>query len=448
MLAPVRERTLWRRREWQRLPGWLREIAAIGASPSDSDEVRVRKAVVVLCAIVPATLAIVWVGTYAALGLWLSAAIPFAYQLGVAIGILIFARTGRYLLFREILLWSMLLLPFLLQWSLGGFKTGSAAGVWAFVSPLAALLLLGARRATLWFVAFAVLVVVSAAIDPALSARAPDVPTGAVLAFFALNILGVASTSYLLLQYFVRERERALVELDRKHAALELEQAKSERLLLNVLPEPVANRLKESEAVIADAFPGVTVLFADIVHFTPLAEGLPPDEVVKLLDRVFARWDALAARHGLEKIKTIGDAYMVAGGIPLPREDHAEAIAEMALEMRSELARSSADGAPPLEARIGIDSGPVVAGVIGRAKFSYDLWGDTVNTAARMESHGLPGEIQVTERAFERLRERYEFRLRGAIDVKGKGQMTTYLLAGRRDRAAIPSPGRSGVAAG
>jgi adenylate cyclase len=447
MLARVRERTMWRRREWQRLPGWVRRIVDVGALPSDTDEVRVRKAVVMLCALIPGTLAFVWIGTYAALGLWLSAAIPFAYQLGAGVGIFAFARTGRFVVFQRGLLWSMLLLPFLLQWSLGGFTTGSAAGAWAFVSPLAALLLVGPRRATPWFIGFAVLVAVSAAIDPALSARAPDVPTAVVLVFFALNILGVSTTSYLLMQYFVRERERALTELDREHAALEVEQAKSERLLLNVLPEPVANRLKESEAVIADAFPGVTVLFADIVGFTPLAEGLAPDEVVRLLDRVFARWDALAARHGLEKIKTIGDEYMVAGGIPLPREDHAEAIAEMALEMRSELAHPSSDGVPALEARIGIDSGPVVAGVIGRAKFSYDLWGDTVNTASRMESHGLPGEIQVTERAFERLREHYEFRLRGEIEVKGKGLMTTYLLAGRRDRAGFSSPGRSGVAA-
>jgi class 3 adenylate cyclase len=242
------------------------------------------------------------------------------------------------------------------------------------------------------------------------------------VAFFALTIAGVATTVFALLEYFVRARER--------------EQEKSERLLLSVLPAPVAARLKEQEGVIADDFPAVTVLFADLVGFTPLAERLPASEVVSLLDRVFAGWDALVAEHGVEKIKTIGDAYMAAGGIPLPREDHAEAIAALALEMGPALARCSADAGVPLDVRIGIDSGPVVAGVIGRAKFIYDLWGDTVNTASRMQSHALPGTIQVTERAYERLRHRFVLRERGGVDVKGKGPMTSYLLDGPRDLSA------------
>jgi adenylate cyclase len=394
----------------------VRSLAELGALPSDSEELRVRKAVLVLSSTLMASLACVWVVTYAVLGLWVSVAIPFAYQLASAASIYTFARTHRYLLFRSTQLWMSLALPFALQWSLGGFRNSSAVCLWGVTSPLGALLFVGARQAVPWFVGFVALVAVSAAIDPALAGSAPHIPREVIVVFFALTILGVSTTAYALLQYFVRARDR--------------EHARSERLLLNVLPEPVAARLKRDEGIIADACGDVTVLFADIVGFTAMAARLSASDVVTLLDRVFARWDALAAEHGVEKIKTIGDAYMVAGGIPLPQEDHAEAVAEMALAMGPEVARLAAETGLPLQVRIGIDAGSVVAGVIGRAKFSYDLWGDTVNTASRMESHAQPGTIQVTERAYERLRDRYELSPRGTVDVKGKGPMTTYVLKG------------------
>lgn len=413
------------RPDWDRLPGWLRRLTDLGGLPSDSEELRLRKSVLVLSASLMATLACVWVGTYALLGLWLSAAIPFVYQLASAASIYTFARTQRFHFFRASQLLMSLLLPFALQWSLGGFAASSAVALWAFACPVGALLFVGTRQAVPWFLAFGALVVFSGLIDPALADGAPVIPEGVAVSFFVLNVLGVLGVVYVLLQYFVRARERALAEL-------EVERAKSERLLLNVLPASVASRLKESDEVIADGFDAATVLFADIVGFTPLARELAPADVVALLDRVFAGWDGLAARYGVEKIKTIGDAYMVAAGLPSPREDHAEAIADMALEMGAEVERCTGDSALPLEVRIGIDTGPVVAGVIGRAKFAYDLWGDTVNTASRMESHGIPGSIQVTERARERLRERYELRRRGTIEVKGKGPMTTYLLLRRR----------------
>jgi class 3 adenylate cyclase len=424
------------RRGFAGLPDWLRQLSEIGCLPSDPEELRVRKAVLVLSSSLMASLAFVWVATYLVLGLWVSAAIPFAYQVASAASIYTFARTRRYRLFRRSQLWLTLVLPFLLQWSLGGFANSSAVSLWAFTAPLGALLFVGAREAIPWFLGFAGLVAVSAAIDPTLAANAPHVPNGLVVAFFALNLLGVATTAYVLLQYFVRARERALAELARQHQALEIERAKSERLLLNVLPEPVAARLKEHDEIIADACPEVTVLFADIVGFTPLAGRLPAAELVGVLDNVFGRWDALASANGVEKIKTIGDAYMVAAGVPLPRDDHAEAIAEMALAMGPEVARVAAETGLELEVRIGIDSGPVVAGVIGRAKFIYDLWGDTVNTASRMESHALPGTIQITERTYDRLREGYELQPRGQLEVKGKGPMSTYLLIGPRKRGS------------
>jgi class 3 adenylate cyclase len=222
-----------------------------------------------------------------------------------------------------------------------------------------------------------------------------------------------------------------LGEAIRNRRELDLEREKSERLLLNVLPGSIAARLKQTEGVIADGFAEVTVLFADIVDFTSRSERIAPEQVVEVLNDLFSAFDRLARQRGLEKIKTIGDSYMVVGGLPDPRPDHAEAVAEMALAIRAEVAGHVDPGGQSLQVRIGIDTGPVVAGVIGTSRFSYDLWGDTVNTASRMESHGVPGCIQVTARTYQRLRDFYRFERRGPIPVKGKGDIVTYLLEGR-----------------
>lgn len=221
----------------------------------------------------------------------------------------------------------------------------------------------------------------------------------------------------------LRDQERAMLE------RLKAEQEKSEALLLNILPQPIAERLKQGEQAIAENFADVTVLFADIVNFTELAAQLSPAELVTLLNQIFSTFDELADRHGLEKIKTIGDAYLVVGGLPTPRPDHIEAVAAMALDMLKAIAQFTADH-QSLTMRIGINTGPVGAGVIGTKKFSYDLWGDTVNTASRMESHALPGTIQVTAAVYHRLKDKYPFEERGAIEVKGKGKMMTYFLRG------------------
>jgi PAS domain S-box-containing protein len=212
--------------------------------------------------------------------------------------------------------------------------------------------------------------------------------------------------------------------------ALRLEQEKSDRLLLNILPQPIAERLKQDPSIIADTFAEVTVLFADIVGFTQLSARVSPTELVSLLNEIFSTFDQLAEKHGLEKIKTIGDAYMVVGGLPMLRSDHAEAIAEMALDMQQAIADFSNTHSQDFSIRIGINSGPVVAGVIGIKKFIYDLWGDTVNTASRMESHGLPGRIQVTSTTYDILQDKYLLESRGTIEVKGKGEMNTYFING------------------
>ncbi|MBE9152222.1 adenylate/guanylate cyclase domain-containing protein [Coleofasciculus sp. LEGE 07092] len=211
-----------------------------------------------------------------------------------------------------------------------------------------------------------------------------------------------------------------------------IEQAKSERLLLNILPEPIAQRLKREERTIADYFPEVTVLFADIVGFTELAAQSSPIELVEILNVIFSEFDELTAKHSLEKIKTIGDSYMVVGGLPVEMPNHAEAIADMALDMQAVIEQYCQETGKFFSIRIGINTGPVIAGIIGTRKFIYDLWGDTVNIASRMESHGLPGSVQVTEVTYKHLRQYYWFEDRGLIQVKGKGQMNCYLLKGKR----------------
>lgn len=213
---------------------------------------------------------------------------------------------------------------------------------------------------------------------------------------------------------------------------LEIEQQKSERLLLNVLPKPIAEQLKKGQGIIAESFSQVSVLFADIVGFTELSSQVSAIELVYLLNEIFSKFDELAEKHGLEKIKTIGDCYMVVAGLPVCRQDHAEAIAEMALDMQSAITRFNAEHNQTLKIRTGISSGPVVAGIIGTKKFIYDLWGDTVNTASRMESHGIPDCIQLTEATYELIKDKYLFEKRGLIPIKGKGEMLTYLLAGRK----------------
>jgi adenylate cyclase len=230
------------------------------------------------------------------------------------------------------------------------------------------------------------------------------------------------------------------VDLETALNDLQEERRKSEELLLNILPETIAARLKDGERTIADNFADISLLFADIVSFTPLSSRLSAGELVQLLNSIFSEFDQLVERHGLEKIKTIGDSYMVVGGLPNSRKDHTEAIAEMALDIQKIVPQFSSPTGEPLTMRIGIHAGPVTAGVIGRKKFSYDLWGDTVNTASRMESHGIGQKIHTTQIIYERLKNRFLFEPRGNLLIKGKGEMLTYFLIGKRECINQPSP--------
>jgi class 3 adenylate cyclase len=404
-------------------------IGRIGLLPSDPDEERLRKSTLTLFAVLISAAGFTWAAMYALLGLTLPAAFPLAYSVLSLLALLHFGITKRYRVFQFNQLALIMAVPIVLQWSLGGFVRSGAVMLWSLMAPLGALMFQGRGAAVSWFLGYVALATISGLLEARLAVLAPPVAPGVVVLFFVLNISGVSGVIFLLMRYFVAGQAEA--------------QMRSDRLLLNILPRPIAERLKRDASAIAEAYAEVTVLFADIVDFTRLSAGITPRQLVDLLNDVFSEFDRLAEQHGLEKIKTIGDAYMVVGGLPALRPDHAEAVAEMALEMQRALEGCAMRAGTPLALRIGIHSGPVVAGVIGKKKFIYDLWGDTVNTASRMESHGLPDAIQVSEATYERLRDRYLFRERGVIPIKSKGEMTTYLMLGRKDAAvaaAVPSP--------
>ncbi len=263
-----------------------------------------------------------------------------------------------------------------------------------------------------------------------------------------LSVLGISGLTLVIgqLRHNSQELEQRVIrrtaQLQEANLKLVTAQEKSERLLLSILPQPIAEQLKEGKSSIAEGFASVTILFADIVGFTILSQKIPPQELVKLLNEIFSDFDRLSDRYGLEKIKTIGDAYMAVGGLPNPCENHAQLVAEMALDMQQDVAKFNKKHRVKLSIRIGINTGPVVAGVIGTKKFIYDLWGDAVNTASRMESHGISGAIQVSQETYQLLQNQYIFKERGVIKIKGKGEMKTYLLIGRKIATVEPVSSR------
>jgi len=359
---------------------------------------------------------VVWAVMYAVLGKPLSGLIPLAIDVVVVAILVTFVRTKKLGLLPLPFLGSGIVLPLLLQLSLGGYVHGSAVVMWAFMAPLFALLLRPARETAIWLAIFVADLVLAALLDGTV-ARVQPLPNIAILTLFALNIAGIGSLTFVALSYFRAQRDAA--------------ERRSERLLLNVLPGPIAARLKRGEEPIADQHDDVTVLFADLAGFTVRSARETPAETVAVLNEVFSVFDGLVSRYGLEKIRTIGDSYMVAAGVPVARPDHAHAVCAMALDLRREVARLNKAHDWDLSFRIGINSGPAVAGIVGREKFHYDLWGDTVNVASRMESHGLPDRIQVTEAVHERLKDDFVFERRGVVDVKGKGPTLTYFLVDR-----------------
>ncbi len=396
-------------------------ILSIGADPRDSADERFRRRLLVGGALVILPVAVLWGSLYWAVGEHGVALTPWGYAAGSAASLVVFARTRDFAFLRTAQQLLILVAPAAGTIMLGGLDASSSVLLWSLFAPLGAVAFGRPARAWPWFAAFVATVLLSLVLSEAVRPDAADLPEAFVRTFDVLNIVVVSLVAMVLLVTFARGRDVA--------------QARVETLLRNVLPDEIAQRLQSDPNSIADHFDEVSILFADVVDFTPLSSRLDAREVVGLLDRLFTSFDELVDRYEVEKIKTIGDCYMVAAGVPRERSDHAQALAGLALELR-ECAKTclpDSDGRD-LRLRIGISSGPVVAGVIGRRRFLYDLWGDTVNMASRMESHGKPDEIQITRWTWELLEDDFVTEPIGVVDVKGKGEIETWRLVGPRSR--------------
>jgi len=391
--------------------GW---VGRIGTAAADTNEVALQKRLaVVLCAgTLPLTT--LWSVIYLLMDAPLAAVAPVFYTVFTLANTALFAWTRNLEFYRFTQLLVILILPWLVTIALGGFQQSSVVIVWAALCPLGSLLLEEPRRTLLWIVGFVALLPITALLQPHLTR--PHLPDTFVTWFFVLNLGTVIAVVFGLLHYFVRRRD--------------FFQKSSEMLLLNILPKEISEALKTEPRAIAAHYDEASILFADIVGFTPMAATMLPLTLVDLLNDVFECFDDLVDKYELEKIKTIGDCYMVAAGVPRQRADHAEALVNFALDMQAEIGKRTFGGRR-LAFRIGINSGPVVAGVIGRRKFIYDLWGETVNMASRMESHGTSGVIQITRNTFDLVGEHFDCQARGPVEVKGVGRVETWYVTGR-----------------
>ena len=396
-------------------------IERIGVDSTDSNELRLKKRLLVAIALMVIPAALLWGSIYLMSEEPTAGLIPLIYAGFSSVSIVHFAITRRLRFFRFSQLLLILALPFALQIALGGFVQGSGVILWSWLSPLGALLFADRKQALWWFIAFVGLLAIGGVFEVNVE-RQNNLPVWLKTTFFVMNPGTVGAVTFSTLRYFNAQKEWAMEMLER-------EQQKSEQLLLNVLPPSIATLLKGNHGIIATHHREASIMFADIADFTLLSATLPPGEVVEMLNGVFTKFDQLTEKRGLEKIKTIGDSYMVAAGVPEARLDHAEVLAELALEMMTAVSTQTFNG-HRLVLRIGINSGPVVAGVIGTRKFSYDLWGDTVNTASRIEQYGLSGEIQVSETTREKIEHRFNVEGREPIEMKGKGLLAVYLLKG------------------
>ena len=425
---------------------WFRQrLDAVGGrviADTDSEQDKLRKSLLIFASALMGAGSFLWLAIYWTMGIKFSSTVPFVYILATAISLAIYLWTLNFDVFRLIQLSLFLFVPFVMQWSIGSYINSSGVMLWALLAPIGAILVYSARESIPWFIAYIVMTLVSGVFDYYLTVEPPgNVSMQSIAVFFALNFAAVSFIIYLLISYFMRESDKLRATLNEHFLLLQQEQEKSERLLLNILPGPIAERLKVSQATIADGFANVTVMFADIKDFTRLSGDQPPIVIVELLNRMFSHFDGLAEKYGLEKIKTIGDAYMVAGGL-IEREGHASgadgaaythAMVSMALDMLAFMETMPPVGDVRLKLHIGMSTGPVVAGVIGIKKFIYDLWSDTVNLASRVTDEAHAGTVLVDVATYQRMQSRYEFDGPNTLDVRGKGKVVAYRLVCRRD---------------
>jgi len=413
----------------------LARLATVGADPRDDEQTRQRKVLLVLTSVLILPIAVVWGSLYLIFGSPVGY-VPFAYALVLLGAIIAFARTRNFAMLLRVSLVDILLAPTLSMVPLGGFLPSGGVGLWGALAPVGALVFSGPRAGLRWYIAY-LAVFITSGVAGQIVGPVSTLPEWFSSTMLGLNVAVGGSMVFLLIATFLRQRDRAMDALAR-------EQERSEGLLLNVLPKEIAARLKAGESPIADAYEHATVLYADIVGSTMLAERLDAKQLVALLNGIFSRFDLLAEGLGVEKIRTIGDNYMCVAGVPRGRADHAKVMARMALGICAYLDELRAAGEDRIDFRIGMNSGPCVGGVIGLRKFVFDIWGDTVNTASRMETHSVPGRVHLTDATYELICDEFDCEPRGTIEVKGKGPMRTWFLLG--ERRAHAESARPGVA--
>lgn len=392
-------------------------ITSIGSAPSDSEELKLQKSLLVICAVPFILAGAGWGAMYFQFGERTAAVIPLAYSFFSIASIIFFGYSRQFGIFRFSQLLLILLLPFLLMLTLGGFINGSAVILWSLLSPLGAMLFDKPSSAYKWLIAFGMLVVISFLVQPWLRA-VNNLSNGQIQLFFSINVIAVGALIFMMVYYFVRKRN--------------FFQARSESLLLNILPREIAEELKANGKAEARHFAEVTVMFTDFKNFTQIAEKLTPVELVNEIDTIFKAFDNIISVHNIEKIKTIGDSYMCVGGLPVPNTTHATDVVTAGLEIQQYIHQliqiRKSEGKDPFEIRIGIHTGPVVAGIVGKTKFAYDIWGDTVNLASRMESSGEPGKLNISGTTYELIKNRFICTHRGKVKAKNKGEVDMYFV--------------------